>query len=261
METVFRALGDPNRRLLLDQLFQRDGQTLSELQQHFTMTRFGVMKHLKILEAANLVLTRRVGREKYHYLNPVSIQGIQDRWIGNFAQPWVSALNGLKSSLEASAMTEREISGKPRHVYAVYIRCTPQAPWEAIIDPQQSGRYIGGGIVSDFAVGSSWTMPAPAPAAAELPEGDYVTGEILEIEPPHRLVFSWDEREPSMIDDPTSRVSWEIEQIGEICKLTLTHDGVEAENETFRSVGGGWPRVLSSLKILLGAGHPLPLES
>jgi DNA-binding transcriptional ArsR family regulator len=101
MDAVFRALADPNRRLLLDKLFKKDGQTLSELDAHLPdMTRFGVMKHLRILEVAGLVTTRKIGREKLHYLNPVPIRLIHDRWISKYAEPWVGALGKLKSTLE-----------------------------------------------------------------------------------------------------------------------------------------------------------------
>src|SRR5207253_9704807 len=103
-DDVFKALADPSRRLLLDSLFLRDGQSLSELAGHLPgMTRFGVMKHLRQLEAAGLVATRKVGREKLHYLNPVPIRLIHDRWIGKYAEPWVGALADLKQGLERNA--------------------------------------------------------------------------------------------------------------------------------------------------------------
>jgi DNA-binding transcriptional ArsR family regulator len=101
VDLVFRALGDPHRRSLLDALFAQDGQTLSRLCAVLPeLTRFGVMKHLGVLEAAHLVTTRKVGREKQHFLNPVPIQEIHDRWIAKFAAPWVSAMVDLKRSLE-----------------------------------------------------------------------------------------------------------------------------------------------------------------
>jgi DNA-binding transcriptional ArsR family regulator len=104
-DDVFKALSDPSRRLLLDSLFVHDGQTLSELSARLPMmTRFGVMKHLRLLEAAGLVATRKIGREKLHYLNPVPIRLIHDRWIGKYAEPWVGALADLKVSLEGAAM-------------------------------------------------------------------------------------------------------------------------------------------------------------
>src|SRR5882724_4663111 len=100
MDDVFRALADPTRRSLLDELFKEDGQSLSALEQRLPMTRFGVMKHLKVLEEAGLVTTRKRGREKLHFLNPVPIRLIHDRWVSKYSEPWVSALTGLKKGLE-----------------------------------------------------------------------------------------------------------------------------------------------------------------
>ena len=102
-EQVFRALADPSRRLLLDRLFERDGRTLSELQSQLAMTRFGVMKHLRVLEGAGLLTTRKAGREKLHFLNPVPIRLIHDRWIDKYPERQVSALADLKSELEETA--------------------------------------------------------------------------------------------------------------------------------------------------------------
>ena len=100
MDEVFKALADPTRRSLLDELFNEDGQTLTALEERVPMTRFGVMKHLKVLEEAGLVVTRRRGREKLHFLNPVPIRLIHDRWVSKYAEPWVSGLIGLKDELE-----------------------------------------------------------------------------------------------------------------------------------------------------------------
>ena len=139
MEPVFKALADVNRRRLLDQLYERDGQTLGELQACLPqMTRFGVMKHLDVLEDAGLISTAKIGREKFHYLNPVPIQQIADRWISKFAQPFVSALTGLKYTLELEAME------KPKHVYDVYIRATPERVWEAITSGEVTKRWFHG---------------------------------------------------------------------------------------------------------------------
>jgi len=100
MDEVFKALGDPTRRELLDRLFKQDGQSLTELESGLAMSRFGVMKHLRVLEGANLVVTRRRGREKLHFLNPVPIRLVYERWVGKYAEPWVSALTDLKRELE-----------------------------------------------------------------------------------------------------------------------------------------------------------------
>ncbi len=102
-DRVFRALADPTRRLLLDRLFERDGRTLGELEEEVEMTRFGVMKHLRVLEEAGLVATRRRGREKLHFLNPVPIRLIHDRWIDKYTESRVSALADLKHQLEETS--------------------------------------------------------------------------------------------------------------------------------------------------------------
>ena len=102
-DRVFKALADPTRRFLLDQLFARDGRTLSELESELEMTRFGVMKHLRVLEEAGLVVTRRSGREKLHFLNPIPIRLIHDRWIDKYRERRVSALADLKHKLEEMA--------------------------------------------------------------------------------------------------------------------------------------------------------------
>ena len=99
-DRVFKALAHPARRLLLDRLFERDGRTLTELESELAMTRFGAMKHLRVLERAGLVVTRRSGREKLHFLNPVPIRLIHDRWIRKYREPHVSALAALKKELE-----------------------------------------------------------------------------------------------------------------------------------------------------------------
>jgi DNA-binding transcriptional ArsR family regulator len=100
IDDVFKALADPTRRRLLDELFEQDGQTLSALEQRLPMSRFGVAKHLKVLEGAGLVTTRKRGREKLHFLNPVPIREVHDRWVSKYAEPWASALTGLKRDLE-----------------------------------------------------------------------------------------------------------------------------------------------------------------
>ena len=100
MDEVFRALADPTRRGLLDRLFERDGQTLGELESGLSMTRFGVMKHLRVLEEAGLLTTRKRGRKKLHFLNPVPIRLVYERWVSKYAEPWASALSELKTEIE-----------------------------------------------------------------------------------------------------------------------------------------------------------------
>jgi DNA-binding transcriptional ArsR family regulator len=106
MDAVFKALADATRRSLLDELFERDGQTLTELEQRLPMSRFGVMKHLKVLEEAGLVTTKRRGREKLHFLNPVPIRLVHERWVSKYAEPWARALSELKTQLEEDSSDE-----------------------------------------------------------------------------------------------------------------------------------------------------------
>jgi DNA-binding transcriptional ArsR family regulator len=106
VDEVFKALADPTRRELLDQLFREDGQTLNALEERLPMSRFGVMKHLKVLEEAGLVTTKRRGREKLHFLNPVPIRLVHDRWVSKYAEPWASALSELKRDIENDEHTK-----------------------------------------------------------------------------------------------------------------------------------------------------------
>src|ERR1700693_2767315 len=173
MDDVFRALADPTRRSLLDELFKEDGQTLSALERRLPMTRFGVMKHLKQLEEAGLLVTRRRGREKLHFLNPVPIRLVHDRWVSKYAEPWAAALSGLKNALEE----------RMEKVFEIYIKTTPERLWEAITDGEMRSKYNFGAQVS-----SEWTPGS----RYELKAGDFalVEGENLEVDPPRRLVQS-----------------------------------------------------------------------
>src|SRR6201987_1599911 len=175
MDKVFRALADPTRRSLLDELFKEDGQTLIALESRLPMTRFGVMKHLKVLEEAGLVVTRRRGREKLHYLNPVPIRLIHDRWVSKYAEPWAAALSDLKHRLESPM----------EKVFEIYIRTTPERLWEAITDPEIRAKYnFGAGVNSDWTPGSRIQLASPNA------NGLLADGEVLEVDPPRRLVHT-----------------------------------------------------------------------
>jgi uncharacterized protein YndB with AHSA1/START domain/DNA-binding transcriptional ArsR family regulator len=251
-EAVFRALADPSRRTLLDRLYERDGQTLGELEAALpAMSRFGVMKHLRVLEDAGLVSTRRAGREKHHYLNPVPIREIHDRWLDKFRAREAAALLGLKHVLEDRSMTV-SVAAPPAHVYTVYIRSTPDAIWRALTESEFTTRYFyGSSIESDFRPGSAYRMLI----------GDelQIDGEIVEAVPSTRLVQTfhavWDE---AMRADPISRVTWELAPGGDgITKLTVVHEDVPVGSETEKQTSGGWPFILSGLKTLLETGQPL----
>jgi uncharacterized protein YndB with AHSA1/START domain len=240
MDEVFRALADPTRRSLLDELFKEDGQTLSALEERLPMTRFGVMKHLKILEEAGLVTTKRRGREKLHFLNPVPIRLVHDRWVSKYSEPWVMALSELKSNLE----------GTMEKVYEIYIKTTPERLWEAITNPQMRAKYsFGVQTNSDWMPGSEYKASVPGVI-------DIAAGENLEVEPPRRLVQTFNALWSDEVKAAgTSRVTWEIEPVGDSCQLTVTHDQLpeDANPELY----GGWPMILSGLKTLLETGETL----
>ena len=241
MDDVFKALADATRRSLLDELYREDGQSLSALEARLPMTRFGVMKHLKVLEEARLVVTKRRGREKLHFLNPVPIRLVHDRWVSKYAEPWTAALSGLKQRLETPM----------EKVFEIYIRTTPERLWEAITDGETRSKYnFGVRVESDWAPGSRFQMVHPG---APGPLGE---GEILAIDPPRRLVQSmvalWSD---DVRSEGTSRVTWDIEPVGDSCRLTVTHDQLRegANDELY----GGWPMILSGLKTWLETGELL----
>jgi uncharacterized protein YndB with AHSA1/START domain/DNA-binding transcriptional ArsR family regulator len=244
VDEVFRALADPTRRSLLDELFRADGQTLSALEARVPMTRFGVMKHLKQLEEAGLVVTRRRGREKLHFLNPVPIRLVHDRWVSKYAEPWVAGLSGLKAELETTAMTTEKI-------FEIYIKTTPESLWNAITDPQVRAKYnFGAAPVGEWKVGARQELTAS--------NAGFVLGEceVLEVDPPRRLVHTMDAYfSEAAKAEPTSRVTWEIEPVGDSCRLVLTHDQLREDGSD--EIWGGWPMILSGLKTWLESGELL----
>ncbi|WP_375488824.1 ArsR/SmtB family transcription factor [uncultured Jatrophihabitans sp.] len=241
MDAVFRALADPTRRELLDELFRQDGQSLNALAGRFDMTRVAVAKHLRVLEDAGVVVSDRRGREKLHFLNPVPIRLVHDRWVGKYTEPWAAGLTGLKRELEATV----------EKLFEIYIRTTPQQLWEAITDPTLRARYqFGARVESDWSIGSGYLVThdgAPRPL---------VEGENLEVDPPRRLVqtfrATWSD---DVAAQGTSRVTWEIEPVGDSCRLLVRHD--QLPEDANPQIYGGWPMILSGLKTVLETGQEL----
>jgi len=267
IDDVFRALADPGRRRLLDSLNSRSGQTLSELCSDMAMARQSVSKHLAVLEAAGLVSTVWRGREKLHYLNPAPIGEISDRWINQYDRGRVHALADLKRALEENPMD------KPSFVYGTYIRTTPERLWQALTNPAFTERYWGLEFETDWKPGSlmtlrQWGLTIADPAQV-----------VLESEPYHRLSYPWHTFTPEwrqmahekvgfdeefldrIAAEPRSKVSFEIEALGELVKLTVIHDGFDAGSEVLSTISQGWPHILSSLKTLLETGDVLPTPS
>ena len=245
MDEVFKALADPTRRVLLDRLHERNGQTLGELCAPIEMTRQAATQHLAILEAANLVSTVRRGRRKLHYLNPVPIHELQERWIDKFERPRLRALSAIKRA------AEEPMTGKPSFRYVTYIESTPERVWEALTDADLTAAYWGHHNLSDWRPGSRWEhVRTDGSGIAD------VVGTVEEATPPTRLVTTWSE--PGDVrPETTSRVTFEIEKYAGIVRLTVTHDDLpEADREQAEA---GWSAVLSNLKSLLETGSPLPL--
>ena len=254
MEPVFKALADPSRRLLLDRLFERDGQTLGELCAWLpAMTRFGVMRHLGVLEEADLISTRKVGREKRHFINPVPIRLAHDRWISKYAEPVIGAMSALKGHLEGRTMS----ASMPDHVYSVFISAPPDRIWRAITDGVETERYYYG-----TRVGSDWKQGSRI--VYEYPDGRLAAdGEVLEIDPPRRLAMTFHARwDPGIEAEGPVRQVWEIEPQGEgASKLTVTTIGLRHGTQIAEEFAGAMVYIVSGLKTWLETGEPLKVDA
>ena len=248
MASVFRALADSNRRILLDRLFERDGQTLGELCEALPgMTRFGVMKHLGVLEDSGLISTRRVGREKRHYLDPVPIRLVHDRWTSKFAASIVGQMTALKRHLEEPMSTVD-------HVYSVYVKASPERIWRAITDGDETVRYYFGTRVS-----STWEPGAPITYL--YPDGTLAAdGSVVEIEPGRRVVMSFHPRwDPEIEAEGPIRMTWAIEpgdRDGAPSRLVVT-SALTPGAKTEREFSGGVVFIVSGLKTALETGAPM----
>lgn len=263
MDEVFRALADPGRRRLLDSLNARNGQSLRELCAELDMARQSVSKHLGVLEGANLVSTARRGREKLHYLNAEPINAIAERWISRYDRARVRALADLKHVLEEDVMDTGAF------VYTTYIRTTPEKLWRGLTDPSFTRRYWGLEFDTDWAVGSAMVWRGQGKHERD-PEQV-----VLESDPYRRLAYTWHTFTPEWAEavgvdgetldriaaEPRSKVAFGIEPLGEMVKLTVTHDGFPAGSTVREMVSEGWPSLMASLKSLLETGEPLPEPS
>lgn len=250
-DSVFRALADPSRRRILDLLKAKPGLTVGELGEDFEFSRFAVMKHLRILERNGLVVPRREGKMKRLYLNAVPIQTIYDRWISQYSALWASQLTSLKYELEGEDRPMPAAIAQLQHVHVVHIRTTPEKLWAAITRPEFTRQYYHGtDVVSDWKVGSKIEYLLPHEGKMEVA----VTGEVLELTPYRRLVHTFSF--PSTGDEPT-KVTYEIEPIGEMVKLTMTHEGFAGETKTYQGIRTGWTPIFDGLKSLLETGTAL----
>lgn len=246
---AFRALADPSRRLLLDGLFERDGQSLGELTARLPeMTRFGVMKHLDVLEQAGLITTRKMGREKRHYLNPVPIRRIHDRWISKYAAPVVGTMSAIKDHLEAPPMAVPP--DEIEHVYSIYINASPERVWRAITDGDETVQYyFGTRVNSDWNVGSRVSYDYPDGTVA-------ADGDVIACEPSKRLEMTFLARwDPEVEAEGPIRHVWELEEEDGATKLTVTSKGLKRGSKNAASFGSGIIWIVSGLKTHVEGGR------
>ncbi|WP_149263360.1 metalloregulator ArsR/SmtB family transcription factor [Actinomadura sp. K4S16] len=251
MDSVFRALADPTRRLLLDRLRERNGQTLRELCERLDMARQSATQHLDVLVGAGLVTVVRRGRERLHYLNPAPIHEIEERWISEFDRPRLRALSAIRDRAEEYAMTV-ETTAVPTYVYVTYIRAGAEQVWRALTDADLTARYWGHANVSDWQPGSDWEHRRTDGSGAV-----DVVGRVLEAEPPTRLVITFEDSAGVEPPRDPSVVTFLVEPHHDIVRLTVTHENLP-NTEMLKGISEGWPAVLANLKSLLETGDVLP---
>ncbi|PRY78280.1 DNA-binding transcriptional ArsR family regulator [Yoonia maritima] len=243
MDKIFKALNDPARRALLDSLRKQDGQSLSDLEQVLSLSRFGVMKHLKSLEDAGLIVTRKQGRFKYHYLNALPLQELMDRWVAPFLQPQARALTELKQKLERDTKM-----GKPDFMMQTFIRCTQDALWSALTEADQMAAYhFACNVVQGNAA-------VDQPTAFILPNGEAMLRQVTTaLDPKTRIAMTF---EPLFMgpNAPSSHMVYLIEDQCGQCKLTIEHYDIAPGQEGFAE---GWARLAASLKSYLETGAAL----
>jgi uncharacterized protein YndB with AHSA1/START domain/DNA-binding transcriptional ArsR family regulator len=270
MDEVFKALADASRRRLLDSLNARNGQSLRELCAGLAMARQSVSKHLAVLEAANLITTVWRGREKLHYLNAVPINAIAERWINQYDRERARALADLKAALEDPMTSTPSTSSttSTEFVYTTYIKTTPERLWQALTDPAFTRRYWGLSMESDWTAGSAVAVVLE-PSGVTIADPEQV---VLEAEPYRRLSYTWhtftpewaanygisEENRAAWAAESRSKVTFEIEPLGEMVKLTVLHDGFDPGSGVLAGVTQGWPAIVASLKTLLETGEALP---
>jgi len=248
MEAIFKALADDSRRMVLDALFEEDGQTLQALCRNVEFSRQGLSKHLRILEDAGLMITEFQGREKKHYLNPVPIHEITERWIAKYSSEQLTAIWTLKQALEGDNMNKNDFA------YETYINASKDRVWDALTNAEFTSQYF-------FAtkVESSWEAGAPVSYRYATGDGVAVEGEVIEVNPPDKLIISWHVLydDDARKEDP-SRVTFSLDEIGGQTKLRIVHDQFPEDTVVLPEISNGWPWVLASMKSLLETGEALP---
>jgi uncharacterized protein YndB with AHSA1/START domain/DNA-binding transcriptional ArsR family regulator len=253
-DIVYRALADGARREILDLVKAQPGITVGELAARFAFSRFALMKHVRTLEGANLLVGIREGKRKRLYLNGIPLQRVYDRWMSRYSTHWARQLTGLKDRLEQGDSPMTTTTDR-KQVHRVFIRTTVDALWDALTNGAVTPKYFFQTTVkSDFRPGSDIKYEMKGPDGVDVTP---VWGKILECVPKTHLVYTF-----SGTAGPTaeSRVTFEIEPVGEAVKLTVVHDRFGDNDPLFESTSNGWPVVLSGLKTLLETGKPLGID-
>ena len=246
MDAIYKALADPARRTLLDALREKDGQTLQELQGLLDMTRFGVMKHLGVLEEAGLIVTRKQGRFKHHYLNALPLQQVIDRWIDPYrVKPVARAVLDLKTQLEGTTPMS-----KPDFVMQTFIRCTQDALWDALADEKNVAHYH---FMASHATRDGDTVVMHMPDGTPL-----LSNTLISSDPKSRMECTF---QPHWEEMPASRVIYLIEPEGDYCKLTIEHFDLGGPAVVGEGVADGWARWASGLKSWLETGEDVHFGS
>jgi uncharacterized protein YndB with AHSA1/START domain/DNA-binding transcriptional ArsR family regulator len=246
MDKIFNALADKSRRYLLDMLYEKNGQTLTELCSQLNMSRQAVSKHLLILEEAGIVVPIWRGREKIHYINPVPLRLISLRWINKFDEMRIEGLMEMKENLEKK--TKEDIM--EGFMYQIVISTSAEKIWEALITPEFTTKYwFGRSVISEWNVGSSVSVITP--------EGiEEVKGEVIEFQPNKRLSYTWQAAQEGS-DAKITTVVFEIQEMGPLTKLTILQD-IDVKDVKFQQAAAGWTFILCGIKTLLETGEPLP---
>lgn len=245
MDNIFNALSDKSRRYLLDLLYERNGQSLTELSSKLDMSRQAVTKHLKILESAELVVPVWKGKEKLHYLNPIPLRLIYSRWINKFDNFRIESLYELKNILEETNQ-EVKMNG---FIYQIVIAASAEKVWESLTKPEFTQKFwFGRSVISDWSVGSMVSVITPE-------NTEEVRGKVLEFDPFKRLSYTW--KTPDETEEETTTVVFELQEMGPMVKLTIMHD-IDAGDAKFHQAAAGWTFILCGLKTYLETGAPMP---
>jgi uncharacterized protein YndB with AHSA1/START domain len=255
MGLVFKALADESRRRILDIVKANDGISVNGICGYFEFSRFAVMKHLRVLEEANLLKIEKDGRFRKIYVNAIPIQMIYDRWLSQYSRHWATSLTRLKYDLESSEGTmDKEI----KQVYVLYIRASQDKLWDTLVKGEITPEWFSG-----MAVKFEPKVGAPLIYEAKGPDGKDMTlvkGKVLEIEPGKNLAYTFSlQVDEKVRADKESRVRYQLEPSGDSIKLTVTHDQFETETPSYHGTSAGWPMHLSTLKSFVETGKALKL--